>query len=404
MSSSSLIGNVLTIISGLLVARWILPEVMGEFSSYTIFSSYIILAQIGIPIALGRELPLHIGKGDVKLAEQYAKVAQFYAILLSSIILIISLIVSTYFLTEGDTQSAAGFFVIGLLSIEGFYLTQYLKVLYRGTRDFNNLTIINLMQAFVSFASVYFVYEWGFYGLCLRAVLSFLSGLILTWHWRPTKVKPSYEKESFTHLLRLGFPMFVVTNVYSLWPVLQKTMILTLGGTLSLGLYTVATVVQGGLSAVSGSISTVTYATMANQWGSGKNLIQLFKIAVKPVVIGALLFLICIPIGWFSLPYFVKLLIPNYLDGVKAGQWMLITGFIGLFNVWTNIYNVVNNQKAKLFSFLLGVVGWLITLGLLYKIKGFALEIFPQSMAVGFALILAYNLFYVYKNKYLTYE
>lgn len=404
MSSSSLISNVLTIISGLLVARWILPEVMGEFSSYTVFSSYIILAQIGIPIALGRELPLNIGKGNVQLAEQYAKIAQFYAILLSFTILIISIIVSIYFLTEGDPQSAAGFFVIGILSIEGFYLTQYLKVLYRGTRDFNKLSIINLLQAFVSFASVYFVYEWGFYGLCLRAVLSFLSGLILTWYWRPTKVKPSYDKDSFLHLLRLGFPMFLVTNVYSLWPVLQKTMILSLGGSLSLGLYMVANVVESSLSTVSGSIGSVTYATMANDWGAGSTIAQLFKLAVKPVILGALLFLVAIPLGWFALPYFVKLLIPNYLDGIKAGQWMLITGFISLFDVWTNIYNVVNNQKEKLFSFLFGVAGWLITLGLLYKTKGFSLEIFPQSMAVGFVLILIYTLLYVYKNKHLKYE
>jgi O-antigen/teichoic acid export membrane protein len=404
MSSSSIISNILTIISGLLVARWILPEVMGEFSSYTIFSSYIILAQIGIPIALGRELPLHIGRDDIKLAEQYAKVAQFYALLLSGVMLIISTIISSYLLFQGDLQSAAGFFVIGLLSIDGFYVTQYLKVLYRGTQDFNKLSIISLFQSFVSFGSIYFVYKYGFYGLCFRVVLSFLSGLILTWYWRPTKVKPSYDRASFIHLLKLGFPMFVVTNVYSLWPVFQKTLILALGGTLSLGLYTVATVVQGGLSAVSGSIGSVTYATMANQWGAGKKLSELFKIAIKPVVIGALLFLICIPIGWFALPYFVKLLIPNYLDGVKAGQWMLITGFISLFNVWTNIYNVVNHQKQKLYSFLFGVTGWLITLGLLFEIKGFSLAIFPQSMAVGFFLILMYNLVYVYKNKHLTYE
>lgn len=404
MSSSSLVSNVLTIISGLLVARWILPEVMGEFSSYTIFSSYIILAQIGIPIALGRELPLHIGRGDIETAEKYAKVAQFYALLLSSIILVITVVVCAYFLIEGEIEISVGFFIIGMLSFDGFYVTQYLKVLYRGTRDFNKLSIISLLQAFVSFVSIYFVFEYGFYGLCLRAFLGFSAGFALTWYWRPTKVRPNFEKNSFMHLLKLGFPMFIVTNVYSLWPVLQRTMILSLGGNIALGLYTIAAVVEGSLNAVSGSIGSVTYATMANEWGAGKNLGELFKVAVKPVVIGSILFLICVPIGWFVLPYFVELLIPNYIKGVEAGQWMLIAGFISLFNIWTNIYNVVNHQKEKLFSFLYGVVGWVVALTLLYKIKGFSLEIFPQAMSVGFLIILIYNLLYVKRNKNLKYE
>ncbi|WP_323027645.1 lipopolysaccharide biosynthesis protein [Gelidibacter japonicus] len=404
MSSSSFISNGLTIVSGLLVARWLLPEELGLFSSYTIFSSYIILAQIGVPIALGRELPLHIGRGNIKLAEKYAQVSQFYAILLSIVVLAITIVLSIIFLIQGNTEAAAGSFIIGILSCEGFYVNQYLRMLYRGTQDFNKLSIINLFAAFIAFTSIYFVYLWGFYGLCLRALVTFTASMGLTWYWRPTRVRPTFEKESFIHLLKLGFPMYLVSNVYSLWPTLQKTMILAFGGAISLGLYTLAAVVQSGLSTVSGSIGSVTYATMARQWGAGDNVAQLFKMALKPVVLAAGLFVVIVPIAWIIMPYFVEFLIPNYIDGVQAGRWMLITGFIGLFNVWTNIYNVVNHQKQKLYSFLFGVFGWFLTLLALYIYNGFSLEIFPQSMAVGFFLILIYNLVYVNKNKHLKYE
>ena len=198
--------------------------------------------------------------------------------------------------------------------------------------------------------------------------------------------------------------MYLVTNVYSLWPTLQKTVILLLGGPISLGYYMIANVVESGLATVSGSIGSVTYATMANQWGQGKNLEQLFKLALKPVVLGALLFAVVIPIGWMVLPYFVTQLMPNYTGGIVAAQWMMVAGFISLFNVWTNIYNVVNHQKHKLYSFLCGMAGWLLSLGLLYNLKGFSLEIFPQAMALGFFVILVYNLLYVKKHRFLKYE
>lgn len=404
MSFSSFISNGLTIISGLLVARWILPEVLGQFSSYTIFSSYIILAQIGIPIALGRELPLHIGRGNIKDAEQYAKVSQYFAIVLSMIAILIATLLALYYGFTGNKEAAAGALVIGVLVFDGFYVTQYLKVLYRGTRDFNKLSIIGLITAFVSFISIYFVYKYGFYGLCLRALLSVLVGFLLTYYWRPTRVKPQFEKQAFFHLLKLGFPMYVVTNVYSLWPTLQKTVILLLGGPISLGYYTLAIVVQSGLNTVSGSIGSVTYATMASQWGQGKNVEQLFRLALKPVIIGALLFVVVIPLGWILLPYFVDKLIPNYADGILAAQWMMVAGFISLFNVWTNIYNVVNHQKHKLYSFLCGMTGWLLCLALLYSLKGFSLEIFPQAMAFGFFIIVVYNLLYVKKHRLIKYE
>jgi hypothetical protein len=92
----------------------------------------------------------------------------------------------------------------------------------------------------------------------------------------------------------------------------------------------IANVVESGLATVSGSIGGVTYATMANQWGQGKNLEQLFKLALKPVVLGALLFAVVIPIGWMVLPYFVTQLMPNYTGGIVAAQWMMVAGFISL--------------------------------------------------------------------------
>ena len=77
LSFSNIVGNVLTIVSGLLVAKWLLPEQLGLFNSFTVFASYVVLIQIGIPSGLARELPFHIGKGAMDDAKNYAAVAHF---------------------------------------------------------------------------------------------------------------------------------------------------------------------------------------------------------------------------------------------------------------------------------------------------------------------------------------
>jgi len=404
LSSSNIISSILTIVSGLIIARWILPETLGKFNSYTVFSSYIILAQIGIPIALGRELPLYLGRNQVDIAERYARTAHGYSLILGVGVLIITSIISTIYLLHKDYLNAFGTFTVGILSFKGLYTTKYLKVLYRGTSDFNKLSIINIVTAVISFAGIYLVYTWDFYGLCTRALLVFLVDLLLTWIWRPTKAKAEFKLDSFKHLFKLGFPMFLVTNIYSLWPLIQKTLILAFGGNVFLGLYVVATMVNSGFTTVTSAISNVTYASMARKWGNGGSLISLAQIMYKPIFLAVLLFLVVIPIGWLILPGFIDKFIPNYHDGILAGQWMLIAGFVSILNVSSGIYNVVNRQKERLITFLTGFVFWFLSLIILYKLKGFSLEIFPQALSLGYLTIFLLNINFIRKFKTLTFE
>ena len=48
--------------SGFFVVKWLLPEDLGLFNSFTIITGYIVLAHIGVPIGLTRELPYLLSK------------------------------------------------------------------------------------------------------------------------------------------------------------------------------------------------------------------------------------------------------------------------------------------------------------------------------------------------------
>jgi O-antigen/teichoic acid export membrane protein len=69
LSFSNIIGNALNIAAGLFTAKWLLPEQLGLFNGFSVITSYIILAQLGIPSGLGRELSFYIGKGDTAKAK-----------------------------------------------------------------------------------------------------------------------------------------------------------------------------------------------------------------------------------------------------------------------------------------------------------------------------------------------
>ena len=123
-----------------------------------------------------------------------------------------------YYLFAEKYQIAAGIFVIVAQIWQGIYVVKYLKVLYRTNKDFNKLATITLAVSIVSFVSVYFIYLFGFYGLCLRAIISVLFDFIFSWYWRPIKVSMSWNKRTFKNLLKVGFPIFLVSNIYGKWP------------------------------------------------------------------------------------------------------------------------------------------------------------------------------------------
>src|SRR5688572_13779821 len=82
LSISNVFSNVLAIISGLLIAKWILPEQLGVFNSFTILSSYIILAQVGLPMALGRNYPFYLGSKQLDKANESVAISHSWALIL----------------------------------------------------------------------------------------------------------------------------------------------------------------------------------------------------------------------------------------------------------------------------------------------------------------------------------
>jgi O-antigen/teichoic acid export membrane protein len=401
LSFSNIIGNTLNIAAGLFTAKWLLPEQLGLFNGFSVITSYIILAQLGIPSGLGRELSFYIGKGDTAKAKDYAAVAQYWGLMLGIIAFAGSAVIALYFLIMGMYEYAAGTLVIGITAFQTFYVTKYLDVLYRTNKDFNSLSKIKLIVSFVTFASIILVWKFGFYGLCIRAGVLAAVDFYFTWRWKPFHVRPFWKKELFGDLSKVGLPMYMISRLYGLWPSLQRSLILLLGGTKFLGLFALAIIVESAMKALTSSISSVVYPTMVTQWGKGASIGELTAVIRKPVLIATGIFLLAVPVGWYLLPIVVKAILPNYTTGIPAAQWMLVVGLVEVSVVFANIYNVIRRQGDRLLYFLSGVLSWALTVFVLYQWKGFSMPIFPQSMIVAFAVMFGINLYHLRKYRQL---
>lgn len=397
VSISSFIGSALTIISGLLVARWLLPEDLGLFNTFNIIVSYIILIQLGIPSGLSRNYSYFMGKLQQGNAFGAAAVSNYWSLALSVILFICSIIVAAYYLFNQQYEWAAGILVVGFSSFQALYISKYLKVLYRANTDFNKLAIINLVVAVFTFGSIIFVKLVGFYGLCIRSVITILVDLALTWKFLPVRIPPKWSNESFKELLKVGMPIYWVANIYSLWPIFQRTIVLYLGGVKYLGLYALALMVENAMKILTNTISSVSFPRMASAWGKENNFKNIIIIPFKTALAGFGINLILLFVGWWALPSFVQKVIPNFIGGIDAARWSLIVGLISIFSVFSNIYMIVQKNMHRMITYIVGFIIWLVTLFILKHYNGFSLVIFPQSMCLAYFGIYTMDIYFFKK-------
>lgn len=390
-------SNVVRIISGLLVARFVLPEVLGTFNGIGIIMGYLPILQLGIMNGLNRDLPYYFGKGEVDKARKYASVAQFWELSLSVLVFSILIFLSVFYLFRGNFLFAAGFFSYALASIHHYYGLNYLQVLFRTNQDFNRLSSITLIISIISLASVVFVWKWKFYGLCLRSIVTLLVEILLLWRWKPLSVRPKFDFTILKEINKVGLPIFIVGIIFSLWSTVQNTFVLKLGGAEQFGLFQLALMVETSLGVVIFSVSQVVYPKMAFEYGKGKDIKGLLQVSFKPILFIFILLVPSIILAWIFLPYAVNWLLPKYVSGVGAAQWTMLLLFISIWAVNNNIFNVIKKQGDFLISIVAGMLVYTAALLILHHYEGFSLKHFPQAMFIGKCSQLFIGYFFIWR-------
>lgn len=395
-SIANLFNSLAALFSGFLTAKWLLPVELGSFNVLSIFTSYIILSQLGIPSGLSRELPFYIGQKKEKRAYELASTAQYSSLFIGVVIVILATSSSIYFLFHQNYKYMVGSIVIGVTSFQAIYVTKYLKVLYKSNAEFNKLALITFVLALTMLSTLPLIKLFTFYGLCARVGILFVVDIGLTFFLRPIKVKPSWDGDNWKELFKRGAPIYIVAEIYGLWPVLQRTIIATMIGMKGLGLFAIANIVYTMLNTFNGAISAVVFPKMSAAYGAGKSFKELMKIPMNFVLIVIMIYSIAVLVGWQAIPFLIEKYLPNYIDGIEAAQWMLFASILGALAIFSNVYMVIKKNHHRLLAYSTGIIAWGIFL-VLHDLEGiYALKYFSQAFVCGLGMsVLVDSFFYL---------
>lgn len=381
LTGGGLVSSALYALGGLAIGRLVEPATLGFFNGIGLVLMYASLLQFGVLSGLSRELPYFIGKGDRTRAEELCAAAQAWALALGGIVSMALLGIAVWQLLRGEWWLAAGWFTNSLLALQLFY-TNYLQVTYRTAADFAKIALVRVVGQFGMLVLLVLVIPLDFYGLCLRALLGGTLSVALLFRWRPVRVRPMWRKGHLTHLLRVGLPIFLVGQVYAYWAVVDQTLVLKLGGTRMMGLFSMVLMARGAVETLPSAVGQVFFPRMSLKHGEGQSLRELTAGITKPMVVSAAGIVPVVVLLWWLVGPTVRLLIPAYNDAIPAVQWALLMCLPTCFEPGIAALAVVRRQGLRLIALALGIAAYTASLLWLTQ-QGVRLTTFPQAMLIG---------------------
>lgn len=398
--SSSIISAAIAIFSGFFTYRYIEPKFLGIWALFSVIEVYATFTRMGIINGLGRELPYLLGKGETDIANNLAATALFYSLFSNLFLFLITPLLIINSISNWTNEFYILSFIVIIFRLIFSSYTSYLTVTFRTSENFNSLSKIQNILSILRLLSIPLISLIGFWGLLLREFLISLIEMILFHIRRPLNIKPVFSLKAFLILLKVGFPLFIVSYLTGFIDTLPRLFLIKYGTIEQLGLFSPITIMIGMGFLLPNAISSYMYPKMSYEFGKGQNILTVWKTikitAIVSIGSGILLFLGTL----FFVDYFV-LLFPNYLNIIP---YLKISSISLVFIGYKSVGLTFAVLKSWWLMFLNVFVYFIISLISVFIIKCFTEDILEIA---SYTIVATYSFMFVFSislSYYITHK
>ena len=317
--NSTLFLHGVALVTGFVTYRYVAPEYIGIWATFTVFSTIATFLRLGIPNGMNRQLPYYLGKGEVNKAESYASTTlgySFFTMVVMTIIAIVFLLIYKFdskgYLADAYKWAAIVFFFQVVIEP---YMT-YLSGTFRTSSNFNKLSNIQFYLGLYKLISIIFVALWGYVGYLIREICASLLNLTLLYINRPMpQIKAQFSREIFKDLFKIGFSIFLVSYISSFIDTVPRLFLINKGTSLDLGIFSPSLIVLGLVALIPNTISNYLYPKFSFAYGEGCSRLYYWN-KTKIMLLGSMLIGLVAAILVFLLIDKVIFIFPKYVDSL----------------------------------------------------------------------------------------
>lgn len=327
--ASTISLNASHLIAGVMILRWVGPEVLGLWIQAQIIRIWLDVLRFGIPNGMNRELPSLLGEGRLVEARAVASTALFATVGTAVFGGCIFLLLTAKAVLQTESNYALALGSAGISWVATCY-AGYLRGTYRSDSHFINLSIVQYSEAALALLSLALVSEWGFVGLCWRGALIAAAPALLLHRKRPFPVPLAFSKAALLKVWSSGIPQFINSYLINFAGTAERAVLLALplGSSLA-GYYAPALAVTSAMSTIPGSVTSYIYPKALHHFSKTACSKSVLRASASAMAVSAVCLLpICIAIFSFG-PWIIEEHFPAYKAGVVAMQ---IAAWAGLLH------------------------------------------------------------------------
>ncbi|TVR77518.1 MAG: hypothetical protein EA412_10890 [Chitinophagaceae bacterium] len=353
-SSSTFIYQLSRVLVELTAAKILGPALWGIWYLLNLSIAYRGLFELGISNGMNREIPINLGKNDVKKAKHIQNIT-FSTVCISSVIALVFLLFASLIVNDPNLRSSL------LWLIPLFIVTQFYYLVNASLKANTLFSFVSKKQLLFSALFPLFAIPLTYLFKLEGFIIAYTAALFIavTYIYKKSSISYSidYDWKEVKNLIRIGFPIMAVGITYTFLNTVDRWIISLFLGTEELGFYSMAIIVFGGMTLFPNIISQQLYPRMAYDWGKSntKSSLQHWAwiqtkytgILVIPVLIGVLTIF----------PWIIRTLLPEYIPGIHSLQIIAFgTLFIPFSAGWGNVLNIIDKQVYYLLVIIIAVI------------------------------------------------
>lgn len=310
-----------------------------------------------------------------------AMIFSYFGFLLT-LIMLLAFVLYFYFKPEVNIETGIILLggVIGVFALAKNWISNLLIAEQR----LNVLNSLNIWSTLLSFLFIFLVPNYGLIGCILlivsQPILFIIFALLKNSHFRPTCLV--FNKSLLRKMWVFGLIPFIAGILVKVDDQVERWGIINTMGIETLGKYNLVLIYCSIFMLVPASINPIFFPTAILQYK--ENDIKAVKITIKRYAIILLGYtLIAFLATALFLPYFVELLLPNYIIGIPYLWYILPYLLIQILIMPLDfIYTITAKYKIMFFSYSIAVIIFILLVLYISSFNEIKLEYFPIAKGI----------------------
>lgn len=389
--SATLLSAGLSFVVGVLTRNMLGPEQYGYWLTVSMLFSFVPLFQLGTVNAMNRDVPFYLARKDYKRAKEIKNLTLSFIFTLPLFLVVIFLVISgLLFFIDISYEYQIGFLLASFISFF-IFLSTYVEMYYKSEQNFKMASkLVSVKSISQSLITLLFIYLIGYEGLYIGMLLALIIEVIMG-RKSFQGFEFQFDLNKYKKLIKTGFPILLVGLIWSILIASDRLVITIFMTPEDLGNYGVGMLIFNSMMLLPQVIGQVLYPKIV-ELVSTKKYDEIKRLYWKVNKILAITVGLIVVAGYFLFPIFINYFMPDYKEGIKAGQ-ILILGIypLTLVGFAANYFNATHNQKIYI-----NILVLIIVLNLILSLIFLLWKNEISSVAIGTSI--AYLLYFLLMN------